>query len=130
MKSENIDGLATKGGLSDPAEVKHELEGIKSKLDAAEAALANTPQKAEIETLKASIDALKSTVAGLPTADYSGALKAQDQLVSLLALRSTAKAATATPAPPKPQGPPLESTRDGEQPRPLGDLLSLVRGEE
>lgn len=89
----NTDEIGNKGGITDPAAVKQELDGIKAKLDEAQAALANTPTKSEIDQINSSIEALKSTVENLPTADYSDVIKALTEQVETIqttaALRGT-----------------------------------------
>jgi hypothetical protein len=112
----NTDGLETKGGkapvntdgapqpddqpIVDTAEIKSEMDGIKSRLEEVGAALKGTPSAAEIATLSGQIDAIKSTVDSIP-GNYTALVTALTERVDEL---QTGAALLGSQAPDQPQG--------------------------
>lgn len=79
----NEDDLITKGGVTDPALVKTELDALKERVEETSAAMAKTPNKAELDDLKGQIESIKSTVENIP-GDWTDRLDAMKKRVDEL----------------------------------------------
>jgi hypothetical protein len=112
----NTDGLETKGGAApintdgapktddkpivDTAEIKTEMDGIKSRLEEVGSALRGTPSATEITGLKSQIDAITATVSDIP-GNYKALIDALTDRVDEL---QTGAALLGSQAPDQPQG--------------------------